>query len=125
MDPENRIIQVKNDLEKISELIKDEYINEDYSDVKVEEHPIDITLEMIKSEYINDCDTEVKIEDLFIGEEDSCHSRDNEEDFGDNHIKDVEPSNTHIISSRTHIGQLIYVCNKCNEVFPDGWALLL
>ena len=125
MDPENAGAQTDRDLENTRlDGIKVEYINEGYSDVKVGEYSIDTTLDLLKAEYINESYSDVKSEEHTIGEDDTCHSRDNEEHFGDNHVKDEEISDTHIISCSTHIREDLYPCNMCSKNFDTHIQLV-
>lgn len=64
MDPENGSGKAGGDLENTTpNHIKDENINEGYSDVKVEEHSINTTLYLIKDEYISECYSDLKMEE--------------------------------------------------------------
>ena len=126
MDPENGSGQAYGDLETTTlDLIKSEYINEGYSDVKVEEDSIDTTLNRIKDEYINECYSDVNIVEHSIDEEDlnfknykdSCHIIDNKDHLRDDHVKDEETLNTHVSA---HIRESIYSCNTCNKNFDQN-----
>ena len=84
------------DLENTTlDIIKDEYINEGYSDVKVEEHSIDEEVLNLK----NDTD--------------SCHISD-----GDNNVKDEEMSkskthtNTHIREAYILVIRIVRILTK-------------
>ena len=108
LDLENGSGQADGDLENTAlGLIKDEYINEGYSDEKVEVQSIDTTLDL------NDCYLDLKIEGNTIDEEDfrikndkySCYIRDNEEHLADIHVKNEE---TLTINIGAHMRESIF-----------------
>ena len=104
MDPENKSGQDDADLENTAlDLTKDEYINEDFSNVKIEEHAIEEEDFNLKKD------------------KDIRHISDSGEHLRDNHVKDQETLNTY---TSADIRKSIYSCNKCSKNFDQNSQLV-